>query len=136
LGDYEEGTWTVELYDASSAGNQSPTTATGDYTKVGNKVFANFLINNISTSGMSSGGTLYFSLPFAAGGFNGAAVGSVRLDNVSFDAGRTSAAAQVSANAARGNLVLSGDDVGDIAVRVTNITSGTSDVMVSVTYFT
>ena len=64
LDDYEEGTWTVEFYDAVSGGNQSATTATGSYTKVGRFVHLQFDVNNINTSGLTAVNQLFFSLPF------------------------------------------------------------------------
>ena len=65
LDDYEEGIWTVTLFDASSGGNASSTTTTGYYTKIGNFVTCSFsALGNISTSGMTGGNSLYVSLPF------------------------------------------------------------------------
>ena len=42
LDDYEEGTYTVQLFDASSGGNASSTSVTGTYTKIGNLVTCKF----------------------------------------------------------------------------------------------
>ena len=67
LDDYEEGTYTVTGYDASSGGNASSTTITGYYTKIGRQVTVCFYAwNNINTSGMTSGNIFYFTLPEAA----------------------------------------------------------------------
>ena len=54
LDDYEEGSYTVQLFDASAGGNASATTRTGYYTKIGNQVTVRFdALNNISTAGMT-----------------------------------------------------------------------------------
>ena len=68
--DYEEGTWTVYFADASSGGNVSSTSATGNYIKVGGLVRLNFQRDAIDTTGCS--GTFHIrTLPFTASGFGG-----------------------------------------------------------------
>jgi len=65
LNDYEEGTWTGTL----KGGTTDPTTAvtaTGQYTKIGNQVFARILFSNIITTG-ASGAITVTGLPFANG---------------------------------------------------------------------
>ena len=65
LDDYEEGTWTGTL----AGGTTNPTipvTATGQYTKIGNQVFARILFSNIITTG-ASGAITVTGLPFANG---------------------------------------------------------------------
>ena len=86
LDDYEEGTWTVTFYDASSGGNASPTTGTGKYTKIGNQVSIclNASINNIDTTGMTAGNALFFTLPFASSSYSSGSVsfgGSLTFTN-------------------------------------------------------
>ena len=66
LDDYEEGTYTVQLFDAITGGNASATTATGHYTKVGRLVTLSISINNFSTVGMTGTNAIHFSLPFAS----------------------------------------------------------------------
>ena len=53
------GSWTVNAYDATSGGNASPTSATGEYSKVGNMVFVNFALSSIDVTGMTGGNNLY-----------------------------------------------------------------------------
>ena len=134
--DYVEGTWTVELYDAASGGNVSPTTSTGYYKKIGNLVTANFALTNIDTTGMTSGNALYFTLPIAAAATIGNGAGNIILDNVAFPAGRTYASARVLAGGLRGDFRCSGSSVSDASVLVSGITSGTSDsVTATIQYF-
>ena len=53
------GTWTVNAYDATSGGNVSPTSATGQYSKIGNMVFINFILNTVDITGMTGINNLY-----------------------------------------------------------------------------
>ena len=66
LADYEEGTWTVAL-TAETSGTITVLASnnTGSYTKIGNKVFIQALIQVDSVS--SPVGTLQISLPFSSG---------------------------------------------------------------------
>jgi hypothetical protein len=88
---YEQGTWTVTLFDAAGAGNASSTTVTGYYTRIGNLVTCSFTgLNSISTAGMTAGNTLYISMPFTASS-TGIGTGSCSFENFAFGAGRTNA---------------------------------------------
>ena len=76
LDDYEEGTWTGTL----AGGTTNPTipvTATGQYTKIGNQVFARILFSNVITTG-ASGAITVTGLPFANG--SNRTIGSVLCD--------------------------------------------------------
>ncbi len=57
--DEPEGTWTVTVEDSSSSGNVSPTTATGQYVKMGNMVWINFNITDIDITGMTGSNNAY-----------------------------------------------------------------------------
>lgn len=137
LDDYEEGTYTVEMYDASSGGNASSTTTTGYYTKVGNQVTVRFdALNNISTTGMTGANDAYFTLPFAAGS-TGRAVGSVVMDNLAFTTNRNVVAPVVLDSASRAVLITTGGGVTDVNVDVEDINDGATDIHTyTLTYFT
>jgi hypothetical protein len=65
LDDYEEGTFTPVLADASSGGNASSTTLFGAYTKVGNLVYVSIIGTNVDLTGMTSGNDAFITgLPF------------------------------------------------------------------------
>lgn len=68
LDDYEEGTFTPVVADASSGGNvATPASALGQYTKIGNLVFIDVQIVDIVTTGMTAGNTLHIrGLPFTS----------------------------------------------------------------------
>tara|TARA_R110000803_G_scaffold188569_1_gene251006 strand:+ start:1475 stop:2320 length:846 start_codon:yes stop_codon:yes gene_type:complete len=64
--DYEEGTWTPVIRDASSGGNTGGGSLTGYYTKIGNIVFLTVGSSNLTTVGMTSGNDLFITgLPFS-----------------------------------------------------------------------
>ena len=64
LDDYEEGTWTPILSDGTTGATAS--TSYGHYTKIGNLVTAVILLQNINTTGLSSGSDIRITLPFSA----------------------------------------------------------------------
>ena len=67
MDEYEEGTFTVEVADASSGGNTATLGAGTQayYTKIGRVVTINLRIVNINTSGMTSGNQVFIrGLPF------------------------------------------------------------------------
>jgi hypothetical protein len=139
LDDYEEGTWTVEWFDAATGGNLSSTTTTGYYTKIGRSVQIHFAQANINTTGLTAGNTLYFTLPITAAS-TGEIIGSGMLRAATWP--NTSGATQTvqinsylaSGGAARGSFQASATAYNSVAVTVGAMTSGTSDIYVQMTY--
>jgi len=82
LDDYEEGTWLVEMFDASTGGNKSASNATGYYTKIGRMVHITFAKYNLSNAGMTGTGAVWISLPFTPTGET--ASGSINIRQFSF----------------------------------------------------
>jgi len=132
---YEEGTWTAQMYDDPSGGNGSSTTVTGYYTKIGKLVTARFFgMNNISTSGMTGANIAYFTLPFAASS-TGRSTGSVTLEVVNFGTGRTQVTPTVSSSKSRVQLTEFGDSTTDQSITVSDFNGTSSDVVtLSITY--
>ena len=56
--DYEEGTMPLVIADAESGGNSTNASGTFEYTKIGRTVICQVKIDNINTSGMTSGNVL------------------------------------------------------------------------------
>jgi predicted Fe-Mo cluster-binding NifX family protein len=106
LDDYEEGTWTGTL-KGSVADPTTPVTATGYYTKVGNKVFATIAINNATTTG-ASGIVTVSGLPFTSAATNNSQ-GSVMSKFYDFNGG-TSLVALLGSSTTNVNIMTSGDD--------------------------
>jgi len=136
--DYEEGTYTVNLFDALSGGNQSATSVTGYYTKIGRQVTCSFRnLNDISTAGMTAGNTLTFSLPFTVGTTVGTGIGSCSTEVFAFGAGLTQINPQAEQNQTRGAFVTTGTGVANAFLTVAAITTGVSDIeRFTLTYFT
>jgi len=137
LDDYEEGSFTVEVFDAASGGNQSSTTTTGYYTKIGRQITITFSgLNNISTAGMTASNFLYISLPFTSDGSAGSSCGNLVLDGASFPAGSSFVSPSVSNNASRMLLRASGDGVVDSPMEVQDFNGTTNDIQsLTITYF-
>jgi hypothetical protein len=131
LDDYEEGTWTAELYDASTGGNASSSTNTGNYTKVGRLVTASCSFGNFSTAGMTGANVLYFTLPFP--NYSGTVMGSARIV-ANLDVSTRSIASQVNTALSRGSIVQSRDAQSLLNVNVVDCTSGVADLSITVTY--
>jgi hypothetical protein len=120
------GTWTVNLYDAVTAGNVSATSVTGNYIRTGNVVHCWFSgLNNISTVGMTGANVLFISLPFTP---SIRVLGSVCLDTFTYPAGRTESSSFCVASQARGRLLASGTATSATGFLVSSITTGTSDI--------
>jgi hypothetical protein len=135
LDDYEEGTYTMTLYDAASGGNTSPTTATMNYTKIGRMVHVYGLgADNIDTAGLTAGNILYVSLPFVAASlFSG---GEAHLLGAALPfSGTSTGAITAPGGVARFYLHSYSAAGGVAAVTVGNLTSGVSDIRyISITY--
>ena len=88
LDDYEEGTWTPVVADASSGGNEATAFVdNGYYTKIGNIVHATCQLINIDTTGLTAGNDVFVTgLPFTAKSIASSAyfVSSVLTTDVSF----------------------------------------------------
>ena len=129
LDSYEEGSWVVNMYDAVSGGNASSTQVTGRYTKIGQQVIASFdAFNNVSTSGLTAGNPVYFTLPFAASS-TGRACGTVQLHGVTFTDSTTMVTTSVSDSQSRAALNVSGNGRADGTIKVQDFNGSTDDVV-------
>ena len=131
LDDYEEGTYTVQLFDAITGGNASATTATGHYTKVGRLVTASISISNFSTAGMTAAAALHFSLPFTSAA-SAANTGSVMTAFTTL--GANGIIAYVAASVSRASLYEYVSGAAFAQLTVSDFTSGTADIISSITY--
>ena len=125
---YEEGTFDVTIRDATSGGNTGSVTQTNKYIRIGNTVWMQFNLINITTTGLTGSNVLYFTgLPFspvtgsngmAAVGANQVNVGSDTYDlNMFQNAGQSYAA-----------LLVNRDNTGSESVIVSNVDNATADV--------
>lgn len=130
LDDYEEGTWTVQLYDAGTGGNASPTTVTGYYTKIGNIVHAGFgFLNDIDTTGMNPSGQLHLTLPIAALGSPVISSGSINIASLTFPTGRTLFIPRNASSGGRAIINMAGDGLANGTLTAGALTSGATDII-------
>tara|TARA_R110001606_G_scaffold203385_1_gene351505 strand:+ start:800 stop:1579 length:780 start_codon:yes stop_codon:yes gene_type:complete len=132
--DYEEGTWTPVVSDASSGGNTGAGTITGNYTKIGRTVFINFAVSNLNTTGMTSGNDLFITgLPYAVASLAGTNyfTGALVMHSVT-TSGNQVAAIQDAQDYIKLYEVVSGSAFDFITVG--DINSGVSDIRFSLTY--
>jgi len=135
LDDYEEGTWVPVVADAGTGGNVG-TCVIGHatYTKIGRQVSVECYISSINTTGMTAGNSFRIrGLPFATvKGGNG--------NFYTYRVGRNASTASSSAFANDGGssiyfpIFTTSSGTADLAILVSDITSGTSEFIVSVTY--
>jgi hypothetical protein len=96
LDDYEEGTWTPVVADATTGGNTGGFAAyspSGSYTKVGRMVYITCLLNQVTTTGMTGGNAFIIrGLPFTVGK---TAYGSLATYRLSRDADTVSSVSSV-----------------------------------------
>ena len=138
LDDYEEGTWTPVIADASTGGNTgTATTAVGSYTKVGRQVTVNVRIDDLDTTGMTGANSLFIrGLPFTAGsGTPGQSQGSARLDSFNLNDDCVSVVSSTTSSNSHLTLRQTVDNAADTNVKIQNVTSGSADVFATITYF-
>ena len=134
LDDYEEGSGTLTLEDATSGGNVSSTTGTFDYVKIGKVVHLRYNFENISTSGLTSGNSLYaHGLPFTASQNHRGIVFSQFLN---VDSGTYDLEFRVNDATTYGFWNMSKDAASGAVVTPSDMTSGSTDMRGSITYFT
>lgn len=130
LDDYEEGTFSPTIYDASTGGNQgTPAGVEGRYTKIGRLCHIWMKMNNIDTTGMTAGNDVFFrGLPFVneAGS---TAVGSAFTSQIS-----TSGVAVAWMGTSVQWFRLAEVALTTDYVIVSELTSGAADIYVSMTY--
>ena len=139
LDDYEEGTWTPVIADATSGGNTgTAATLDGAYTKVGRQVTVTFRALDIDTTGMTSSNNLVLrNLPFTSGtGVTGMADGSVRLDLVDLNDSACNVTCSVGSSGSVITFRQTVDNGNDSQIAVSAYNSGTADILGTLTYFT
>ena len=135
LADYEEGTWTPVVADASSGGNTGSFSGAATYTKIGRQVTVRMYISNINTTGMTAGNTLFIrGLPYAAASTT---QGSFYTYRVGRDASTVSSCASIGGAGSVFNFALftTNSATADKTILVSNIVSGTSEIQATLTYF-
>lgn len=132
--DYEEGTWTPVIADASSGGNTGTCTINNaTYTKVGRQVTVQTLITGLNTTGMTAGNVLFVrGLPYTAVDY---AQGNFYSYRIARNALTVSSSVGASASTyVTFRLYTISSATTDTYVLVSNIVSGTSEIAFTLTY--
>lgn len=133
LDHYEEGTWTPVYYGADADGTYTYGTNAGFYTRIGNLVWIKCSMVDISTSSAGSGQLRIGGVPFANGS-NNSSHGTVNLDKFNIDDATMSLAARIPAGANYIQIYQIRDNTTDSAMDVTDKTSNTSDIFITLIY--
>jgi len=141
LDDYEEGTFTPTFRGSGTAGDYTPGTATGFYTKVGRKVYITVSLLNITTDSDGSPGTgdlQVTGLPFAANNDTGASsnIGQVFLDDFNFSNNAGTLCSIVAPGESLVTIREIVDNGNDTTMSVTDKISNGADLVVNCTYIT
>tara|TARA_Y100000114_G_scaffold1721_1_gene1452 strand:+ start:748 stop:1524 length:777 start_codon:yes stop_codon:yes gene_type:complete len=125
---YEEGTFDVTIADATSGGNTGSVTQTNKYIRVGNTVWVQFSLINITTTGLTSSNVLYFQgMPFTpATGSNGSGTGLTNQLNV--DSGCFQISVFQNAGQSYAAVLQSKDNTGSSSSEVGAFDNGTCDL--------
>jgi hypothetical protein len=128
LDDFEEGTFDVVIRDATSGGNTGSVTQSNKYVKVGDFVWLQFNLINITTSGLTSSNVLYLTgIPFTpATGSNG--VGSVAANQVNVAADCFGCNVFQNSGQSYAAFLQNKDNGGSASTTVTAVDNGTADV--------
>jgi len=131
---YKVGTWTPVLFDASTGGNQSSTNGGGEYTKIGRQVTVRFNLDNISTTGLTSGNTAFIgNLPFTP---SGNSMGSFYTYRVGGGAAQSASLVASSGLIRLRIFLFSGNSANtDVTITVGDIVSGISSIHGTISYF-
>ena len=133
LDDYEQGTWTPVVADASSGGNEaSSSAALGEYVKIGKLIHLSCYLIGVNTTGLTGTNDVYVTgLPFTLSG-NAQQIGAVSMINTTFSGYLTT---QINASAA--SLRIRENDSGTADhVTVSEMTSGSAGIYFTITYRT
>ena len=131
---YETGSWTPEVGDAESGGNAgTASTATGRYTRIGNHVRVNFVLQGIDTTGLAAGNVLYIrALPFSANSHSSSRFTSAaRVSNVTF---ANTPFFYLSAGGSALRLMQNVSGASSVFLDVSDFASGSAQVYGSISY--
>ena len=135
LNDYEEGTWTPVVADATTGGNVGTCTiGATKYTKIGRQVTVQCYVYAINTTGMTGANTFYIrGLPFVS---SSASMGNFYTYRVSRNASTVSSCSAVFQNTSWifFPTFTTNSATADLSTLVSDIVSGTSEFIVSATY--
>ena len=130
--DYEEGEFTPVFRGSTTAGTYTGT-FNGFYTKIGNLVSIDIQMSNITASAAGSGNLEIAGLPFVSA-TGVASQGAIRYDSFNVNDTADGLVPVISNNSDSMLIFEVGDDRGDSSTNVGDITSGATDIFISIVY--
>jgi hypothetical protein len=136
LDDYEEGTWTPTIFGSSVAGAYTYGNGHAVYTKVGRQVTVSCVLTNVTTTTAGSGYLKIGGLPFTKV-TNTMFHGAGRAEQWNFGTNNTSFVVSFISASPTNVLYFRGQESsgGGEDMSVTAITSGATDIELTITYF-
>ena len=139
LDDYEEGTFTPEVADASTGGNTATySSRQGHYTKIGRQVTVTCQFADINTTGMTGSNFLYITdLPFTPASLTGTAIytGALKCNFLNAATGSLGFIIYCLDGSPYFNIAEQADNGSGAALTISDINSGSCDLQFSLTYF-
>ena len=136
--DYEEGTWTPVVRGSSPNGTYTTTTTYAKYTKVGRVVTAAAYLGNINQSSAGGGYVQITGLPFAKEA-NHYSSGACWISQWNYPSTVRSFAIEPISYVSAGSVFyvhLGHDNTGASNLLISELVNGSSDIGLTVTYFT
>jgi hypothetical protein len=138
LDDYEEGTWTPIMADASSGGNTAASYAVnqGSYVKIGSSVTVVAIFTFPVTTSMTGGNELFIrGLPFISPNLNtGECIGSAITRSITLATGQTFCSPKTIPNSTNVQLMQCGSNTSETATLVSQVASSTALLRFTLTY--
>ena len=138
LTDYEEGTWTPVIRGASTAGSYTFSTSYAKYIKVGKTVTVSAYLGNITQSSAGSNYIQVTGFPFEKQASH-YIIGQAKVSHFNLPSGTIDAHLEPVSYASAGTVFyvhLTKDNAGAVNLDTSEIISGSSDLGITVTYFT
>jgi hypothetical protein len=136
LAGYQQGSWTPEVAGSTTAGTYTYGSNTGLWTRIGNLVYIQATLSNISTTDAGTGTMLCTGFPYDPATDN-VSTGSVRFDQVDLPADTAYVTAGATNNPQCSFQAVK-DDLNDVSVSLsaTAFASTSADIFVTMTYIT
>jgi len=135
LDKYEEGTWTPVFKGSSTAGTYTVGTTIAKYTRIGNLVTVLCSLINISESSAGAGNVYVTGLPFTSQNLSAQALGTGSVRLRSYTSSGNSVLTYVGNNSTVVQFSQYVSGSADAGLDISGLSSGSSDLSFSLTYF-
>ena len=138
LDDFEEGTFTLTVSDATSGGNTGSVTQDCFYTKIGDIVILNINLINITTTGLTGATPLYLQgspfTPLDNGSINSYGVGQVGVNLIDVESSCYGQSLFINSGQTYLSLLQNLDNAGSGTTHVNKFDNANADVFATVIF--